>query len=149
MSMQVKQQGFTLIELIVVITILGILAAFALPRFVNLQSDARVATLNGLSGSLKSASAMVHAKALIAGQTGATGTIAADGANISTVYGYPAATTGGIDTALQDMTGFTMDSTGKFTLTGAPTPANCAVQYTAATSSISPATVGAPIISGC
>ncbi|EKE85401.1 prepilin-type N-terminal cleavage/methylation domain-containing protein [Idiomarina xiamenensis] len=60
-----KQQGFTLIELIIVIVILGILAVTAAPQFMNFSSDARASTVKGLEGSTKAASQMVHAKALI------------------------------------------------------------------------------------
>lgn len=60
-----KQQGFTLIELIIVIVILGILAVTAAPQFMNFSSDARASTVKGLEGSVKAASQMVHAKALL------------------------------------------------------------------------------------
>lgn len=125
-----KQAGFTLIELVTVIVILGILAAFAVPRFVNLSTEARISTVKGLAGSVRAASALAHAQALINGQTGASGTVNMNGQNVSTVYGYPG--TGDIVDALQSHDGFTFtSSSGLFTKDGAATPANCSVTYTA------------------
>jgi prepilin-type N-terminal cleavage/methylation domain-containing protein len=56
------KQGFTLIELVVVILILAILAVVALPKFINLGSDARASTLSGLSSAVKTANTLVYAK---------------------------------------------------------------------------------------
>lgn len=63
-----KQNGFTLIELVVVIIILGILAVTAAPKFINLQSDARKSTLSGIEAALKGANSLVYSKAVIQGK---------------------------------------------------------------------------------
>lgn len=88
------QKGFTLIELVVVIVILGILAATAAPKFIDLTSDAKVSVMKGVEGSIESAISMVHAKAIIDGKTTSTdgkNTIEIDGKHYALVYGYPAA----------------------------------------------------------
>ena len=126
--MKQQQRGFTLIELVVVITILGILAAFALPRFSNLESSARAASVDGITGSLRSASALVHAVWLANGG-GSLGTISLEGASVNVAAnGY--ATDATIRDALQDFTGFTESAAGTFQKLGATQPANCQVDYT-------------------
>ena len=90
-----RQGGFTLIELVVVIVILGILAVTAAPRFLNLQDDAREATLEGLSGAMQGASGIVYGKAAIQGlesSTTAVNVALGNGVNVSTKFGYPVAT---------------------------------------------------------
>ncbi|UKA30491.1 type II secretion system protein [Photobacterium damselae] len=62
-----RYKGFTLIELVVVIVILGILAVVAMPKFLNLQRDARIADLKGAEGALKSANGIIYGKAAIKG----------------------------------------------------------------------------------
>lgn len=92
-----QQKGFTLIELIIVIVILGILAVTAAPRFFDFSKDARASTVEGLEASVKGAAELIYAKSLIAG-TASNPSTTVEG--IDTVYGYPAATADGLLKAL-------------------------------------------------
>lgn len=83
-----KQAGFTLIELIMVIVILGILSAFALPRFADLSGSAETAAMEGARAAVASSSAISHASALVSGQTAQTGTADLEGATVNLAWGY-------------------------------------------------------------
>jgi MSHA pilin protein MshA len=91
-----KKQGFTLIELVVVIIILGILAVVAAPKFINLQGDARASALSGLKAAIQGANTLVYSKAALAGEekgdaTDGTATVDISGTDVNIVYGYMAA----------------------------------------------------------
>ncbi|WP_283129958.1 type II secretion system protein [Enterovibrio norvegicus] len=93
-----RQGGFTLIEMIVVIVILGILAVTAAPKFLSFQDDARDAALEGLRGAINSATGMVHGKYQINGATGDDLNLVGDVK--VTANGYPEATNAGISKAI-------------------------------------------------
>ncbi|MCR3893922.1 prepilin-type N-terminal cleavage/methylation domain-containing protein [Aeromonas caviae] len=139
-----KQSGFTLIELVIVIIILGILAVTAAPKFLNLQDDARTSTLKGVEGSLNSAGAMVYSKAVIAGKdTTASDTLdIGNGVDVGIAFGYPKATKDDLEKVLQLSTndwsfGTPASSSIKIFPAGvsASTATDCYVTYTQAITS--------------
>ena len=132
-----SQRGFTLIELVVVIVILGILAAFAVPKFMGLETRARIASLNAMSGTLRSSAAMAHGVWLA---QGSTGNITVEGKTVTMVNGYPDKAS--LGNLIQDISGYTYTTAdGKFVPKGATTTATCYIQYVNAASATVPYTI--------
>ncbi|MCD9492440.1 prepilin-type N-terminal cleavage/methylation domain-containing protein [Photobacterium phosphoreum] len=134
-----RQNGFTLIELVVVIVILGILAVTAAPKFLNLQDDARASSLQGLKGAIDGAAGITYGKAAIQGKEAA---VSGSVDNIAVVYGYPAATSAALNAAVtgleQDwkvVTGYSENDKIAYTYNSNANDAECIVTYTQATSS--------------
>jgi MSHA pilin protein MshA len=141
-----KQKGFTLIELVVVIALLGILAAFAIPRFASLETEARSAVTQGLSGSVRSAAAMAHGLYLATNAT----PVVMEGNSIDIVNGYPSAAT--IVDTLADVSGFdapvvAAGPPGTATISKAGAPGACEVVYTEASGGAPPSV--AVTVTGC
>lgn len=142
-KIQKSQAGFTLIELVMVIVILGILAATALPKFVDISADARAGVMKGVEGSMRAANTMLYAKAAANSQLGATGSVTVGGNPVALAYGYAK------DVAELSAV-MTLSPASDFTVVNTETEkqirhasaktvgANCAVSYTAATSTAEP-----------
>jgi MSHA pilin protein MshA len=145
--MSKQQSGFTLIELVVVIVILGLLAATALPRFVNISGSARVASLQGVAGGVRSSAALAHAQWLVLGST-TGGSLTIDGTGVTVnSSGYPVQATGGIDTMLTGYDGYTYNAgTGEFVPSsgGSSGSSGCNVLYTEATGTATVRSAGCP-----
>lgn len=152
-----KINGFTLIELIVVIVILGILAATALPRFINMQADARAAAVNGMAGGIRSAVAVVQSRYILTGSAVATTVTAQDGTiiTVNAGTGIPVGTGpgagGGIGNALQSTDGFAVDYTAPLAVTFRPTnggSATCQAVYSGTTGIVT-VPAQATLLAGC
>jgi MSHA pilin protein MshA len=134
-STKIQQRGFTLIELVVVITILGILAAFAVPRFASLEGSARTAATQALAGSIRSSASLAHALWLANGDPNSN-SVTMEGQAIAMTFGYPTAAATGIDLTLVEFAGFSVSTVSGariFTKTapnGTTAINNCQVSYT-------------------
>ncbi len=143
--MPIKQKGFTLIELVIVIVILGLLAATALPRFINVTQDARIASINGVAGGLRGAVSLAKAQVLVGGSNGnpcggGAGTTCMDGVAVAVnASGFPTNAAGGIEAAMQGLDGYTVAHPGAPTSTFQPNnggSATCQASYNSNTGSV-------------
>ena len=126
-NMKRTQHGFTLIELVIVIVIVAILAAIALPKFVSMSTDARAGVIKGVAGSLSSANVAIYSAASTAGATTA---VSACGGSVSLTSGYASNMTELLKcVTLTPITDFDTSDGTTVKHAKATTPASCQIAY--------------------
>jgi len=145
-----RSSGFTLIEVVVLTSLIGIVAAFAVPRYTRLANTVRASEVTALGAKLRQAALTAHAQVLVPGPL--LSAITMGGKTVILRNGYPDATANGIRKAVFDSEGFTVDEGVNFVTfirADAPSGQQCSVTYQAASEDSRAATITAPEISGC
>jgi MSHA pilin protein MshA len=142
--------GVSLVEVVVLLSLLGMVAAFAVPRFTTLANHARASEVVALGASLRTAAQMAHEQYLASGATLTAAKF--EGQTVILKNGYPDASRRGIGNAFADADGFLIKVHPTFVTffkTGAPAEAQCAITYNAAVEPNSAPTITDINVSGC